>query len=162
VLAFGVVCALLHAQRTGRGQVVDAAIVDGVAALARMLHTFIVKGTCEDAPGVNHLDGGAPFYDTYACADGKHVAVVRSKPHSSAPTLENPGLAGDPACGSNLARQVFCEVPGKYSQRLLHASVRHQPPRRPQPRHLERRPRRSFATLGKSGRAANHGVEPVN
>src|SRR6202000_1555015 len=68
-LAFGVCAALLHARAGGVGQVVDAAIVDGAASLTGMLHGFLGMGAWRDERGVNLLDGGAPFYDTYRCAD---------------------------------------------------------------------------------------------
>lgn len=74
--AFGIVCALLSAARTGRGQVVDAAMVDGVALLTAKLQGLRAAGLFSDEPGTNYLDTGAPFYDTYRCADGRHVAVA--------------------------------------------------------------------------------------
>ena len=95
-LAFGVVAALLHARETGRGQVVDAAIVDGVAAIAGMIHGFLNSGEWEDRAGVNLLDGGAPFYDTYACADGRYVAVGALEPRFYRALVDRLGLAGDP------------------------------------------------------------------
>ncbi len=75
MLAFGMVCALLEASRSGEGQVVDAAMVDGAALLMTMFHGFRAMGMWSDEPGTNLLDGGAPFYDTYECADGKYIAV---------------------------------------------------------------------------------------
>ncbi len=75
LLAFGLVAALLHAGRTGEGQVVDAAIVDGTALLTGMIHGLRIDGAWQDDRGVNLLDGGAPFYDVYACADGGFLAV---------------------------------------------------------------------------------------
>src|SRR5438270_122507 len=74
VLAFGIVCALLERERSGEGQVVDAAMVDGAALLATAFHTYAGFGVQEQR-GANHLDGGAPFYHVYETADGKHVAV---------------------------------------------------------------------------------------
>lgn len=75
LLAFGVLCAVIHARGTGCGQVVDAAIVDGTVALTGLIQGLLAGGAWEDRRGVNLLDGGAPFYGTYACADGRHVAV---------------------------------------------------------------------------------------
>jgi len=75
VLAFGLVAALLHASRTGEGQVVDAAIVDGTALLTGMIHGLRLDGVWQDERGVNLLDTGAPFYDVYVCADGGFLAV---------------------------------------------------------------------------------------
>ena len=74
-LAFGMVCALLEAQNSGQGQVVDAAMVDGAASLMTMTYGMHADGTWLDRRASNLLDGGVPFYDTYRCADGKHVSV---------------------------------------------------------------------------------------
>lgn len=74
-LVVGILAALQARQRTGEGQVVDAAMVDGAASLVSMLYAMAGSGHWQDVRGVNLLDGGAPFYDTYACADGRFVAV---------------------------------------------------------------------------------------
>jgi alpha-methylacyl-CoA racemase len=75
LLGFGVVCALLEAQRSGKGQVIDAAMVDGAALLASMFHGFLKAKTWSEERGGNILDTGAPWYDVYETADGKHVAI---------------------------------------------------------------------------------------
>lgn len=80
MLAFGVVCALLEAQRSGRGQVVDAAITDGTALLSALMYSFKAAGQWSNARENNLLDGGAPFYATYVCADGKCVSVGALEP----------------------------------------------------------------------------------
>lgn len=80
LLAFGMLAALLHAQRTGTGQVVDAAMTDGSALLMSMIWGFRSMGRWSDARGTNLLDGGAPFYDTYATADGRWIAVGAIEP----------------------------------------------------------------------------------
>ena len=74
-LVIGVLAALVERMTSGRGQVVDVAMVDGVATLSTMVHSMIAAGMWQDQRGVNLFDGGAPFYDTYECADGKYVAV---------------------------------------------------------------------------------------
>jgi alpha-methylacyl-CoA racemase len=74
-LAFGVVCALLEAQRSGQGQVVDAAMVDGSATLMAPMFGLYSQGSWKDERGVNVLDTGAPWYDTYATKDGKWLAI---------------------------------------------------------------------------------------
>jgi alpha-methylacyl-CoA racemase len=74
-LALGVVAALWEARESGRGQVVDAAIVDGTAALATMTYSMLAGGAWRDERGVNLLDTGAPYYDVYETADGRHMAV---------------------------------------------------------------------------------------
>jgi alpha-methylacyl-CoA racemase len=74
-LAFGVVCALLEAQRSGKGQVVDAGMVDGSATLMALMFGLHAQGTWKDERGVNVLDTGAPWYDTYRTKDGRWLAV---------------------------------------------------------------------------------------
>ena len=84
--AFGIVCALLEATRSGQGQVVDVSMVDGAALLTARMQGLRAAGLFSDEPGTNHVDNGAPFYDTYRCADGRFVAVVRSRPTSTGPS----------------------------------------------------------------------------
>ena len=74
-LVVGVLAALHPARATGTGQVVDAAIVDGAAHLASMIHGMLASGGWQDRRGVNLLDGGCPFYGTYETADGRYMAV---------------------------------------------------------------------------------------
>ncbi|WP_439514523.1 CaiB/BaiF CoA transferase family protein [Oceanibaculum nanhaiense] len=76
LLAFGLVCALLEAQRSGKGQVVDAAMVDGAALLGTMFFGLRAAGIHGEPRGRNLLDSGAPHYEVYECADGKYVAVA--------------------------------------------------------------------------------------
>lgn len=75
LLAFGMVCALQEAQRSGRGQVVDAAMSDGSALLMSMLYGYLAMGRWRVGRGTNFLDGSAPFYRCYQCADGQWLAV---------------------------------------------------------------------------------------
>jgi alpha-methylacyl-CoA racemase len=96
-LAFGVVCALLHARATGEGQVVDAAIVDGAASVTGLLQGYLSAGAWRDQRGVNLLDGGAPFYDTYRCADDRWVAVGALEPRFFRAMLDKLDLSEDPA-----------------------------------------------------------------
>src|SRR6185295_5880953 len=74
-LAFGIVSALLEAQRSGQGQTVDAAMVDGAALLAAMFSGFLAARQWNEERGTNVLDTGAPWYDVYETADGKYVAI---------------------------------------------------------------------------------------
>lgn len=80
IAAFGIVCALVAALQSGRGQVVDASMVDGVALLTAKLQGLRAAGLYSDEPGTNWLDGGAPFYNVYRCADGRHLAVGALEP----------------------------------------------------------------------------------
>jgi alpha-methylacyl-CoA racemase len=79
-LAFGVVCALVERASSGRGQVVDAAMVDGVAILMTMIHGLRAMGNWTLERGTNLLDTGAPFYETYECLDGKYISVGSIEP----------------------------------------------------------------------------------
>jgi alpha-methylacyl-CoA racemase len=88
LLAFGVLCAVLEARGSGQGQVVDAAMTDGAALLGAMMYGLRAHGSWDDRREANLLDGGAPFYDTYACADGKFVAVGAIEPQFYARLLE--------------------------------------------------------------------------
>lgn len=94
-LAYGVVCALFEAQRSGRGQVVDAAMVDGVMQLVAPFYFMHDLGMHTDELGTNLFDGGAPFYNVYETKDGKYVSVAPIEPHFYALLLEKMGL--DPA-----------------------------------------------------------------
>src|SRR5690606_20550667 len=79
-LTTGVLAALFHAQNTGVGQVVDCAMIDGVSALMSVLHGFLAAGEWQDARQANFLDGGAPYYDVYRCADDRWVAIGAVEP----------------------------------------------------------------------------------
>lgn len=92
MLAFGVACALLEATRSGQGQVVDAAMSDGVAILCSLFYSLNAEGVQDMHRQSNFLDGGAHFYRTYACADGRHIAVGAIEPPFYALLLELLGL----------------------------------------------------------------------
>ncbi len=92
-LLVGVLAALQARERTGRGQVVDAAMVDGATSLITMVYGMLNAGLWRDERAANLLDGGAPFYDTYACADGRFVAVGALEPQFYAALLDGLGLA---------------------------------------------------------------------
>jgi len=80
LLAFGMVCALYEARKSGQGQVVDAAMTDGSATLMTMIHGLKAAGIWTDKPGTNLLDTGAHFYDTYETADDKFIAIGAIEP----------------------------------------------------------------------------------
>jgi alpha-methylacyl-CoA racemase len=94
-LAFGVVAALLEAQKSGKGQVVDASMVDGSAYLAAMVHGMYAQGVWKDERGVNILDTGAPWYDVYETKDGKWVSIGSIESRFYRDLLERLGLAGE-------------------------------------------------------------------
>lgn len=96
MLAFGVVAAVLHARSSGTGQVVDCAMVDGAAILSAMTYTFLGNGQWKDERGVNLLDSGTHFYDTYETSDGKWISLGSIEPQFYALLMEKTGLAGDP------------------------------------------------------------------
>lgn len=91
-LVCGVLAALWERERSGEGQVIDAAMVDGASVLAQMMWSMLGQGIWRDEPGVNLLDGGAPYYDTYVCADGRYMAVGALEPQFYAALLEGLGL----------------------------------------------------------------------
>jgi alpha-methylacyl-CoA racemase len=80
LLAFGIACALVEAQRSGKGQVVDAAMVDGASLLAVMFSGMMAAGRWSETRGDNVLDTGAPWYDAYETSDGKYVAIGSIEP----------------------------------------------------------------------------------
>jgi alpha-methylacyl-CoA racemase len=95
-LAFGTVCGILEARTSGQGQVVDAAMVDGAAVLMSMIWGFRTLGIFnEDVRGTNMLDTGAPFYDSYRCADGKEIALGSLESQFYAELLRLTGLDGE-------------------------------------------------------------------
>jgi alpha-methylacyl-CoA racemase len=93
-LVVGVLAALLERAGSGRGQVVDAAMVDGASSLVTMIYGMLGTGLWRDRRASNLLDGGAPFYDTYACRDGGHVAVGALEPQFYAAFVAGLGLEG--------------------------------------------------------------------
>lgn len=92
LLAFGIVCALLEAQRSGQGQVVDAAMVDGSIALMAMFIGMQKQGRWNDAVGTNVLSGAAHYYDTYETGDGKFISIGPLEPQLYALLIEKLGL----------------------------------------------------------------------
>jgi alpha-methylacyl-CoA racemase len=93
MLALGIVSALFERDRSGHGQVVDAAMVDGAALLTTFLHGMHANGLWAGDRGTNVLDGGAPFYDTYETSDGKYMAVGCVEPQFYAEFLNTLGIA---------------------------------------------------------------------
>ena len=95
LLAFGIVCALLEAQRSGEGQVIDAAMVDGAALLTTFVYGLRAMGLWHDERGTNMLDTGAHYYDVYETADGEYVSIGSIEPQFYAELLRLTGLEGE-------------------------------------------------------------------
>jgi alpha-methylacyl-CoA racemase len=109
LLALGILAALVERASSGRGQVIDAAMVDGSALLTSFLYGFRARGAWSDERGTNLLDGGAPFYDTYQTADGRYVAVGALEPQFYAALLRGLGLA-DAGLPAQLDRSGWPEL----------------------------------------------------
>jgi alpha-methylacyl-CoA racemase len=92
LLAFGIACAVIESRSSGRGQTIDAAMVDGAATLATMFGGMLATGAWTEARGANVLDGGAPWYDTYETKDGRFVAIGAIEPKFYRELLERLGL----------------------------------------------------------------------
>lgn len=104
LLAFGIVCALLAARESGEGQVVDAAMVDGVAAQIAMHRGMLAAGRWQDEREANLLDGAAPFYRCYRCADGRYLAVGAIEPKFYAELLDKLGIDEPPSTQHDTSR----------------------------------------------------------
>ena len=96
MLAFGMVSAILSARTTGKGQVIDCAMTEGAAVLMGMIWGFRGMGAWADERGVNMLDTGAHFYDTFECADGKFISIGSIEPQFYALLRQLTGLDADP------------------------------------------------------------------
>lgn len=94
-LLVGILSALWERERSGKGQVIDAAMVDGSSVLAAMMWSFRGQGMWSDERGVNMLDTGAPYYDTYETADGKYMSVGSIEPQFYAEMLQKLGIDGE-------------------------------------------------------------------
>lgn len=115
LLAFGVVTALLETQRSGIGQVVDAAMIDGAASLTTMLHGLWLSGMWQPVRGTNLLDTGAPFYEVYETADGGYMAVGALEPQFFAALLEGLGLTEDDT-GSQMDRTGWPAMKERFAE----------------------------------------------
>lgn len=96
MLAFGLLAGILSAGTTGKGQVIDCAMVDGAAILSAMTYTLFAAGMWKDERGVNLLDGAAPYYDTYETADGKWISIGSLEQPFYDLLLDKLGLGSDP------------------------------------------------------------------
>ena len=124
LLAFALLAGILSARATGKGQVIDCAMIDGAALIAAQTWTLLAAGMWEDARGANLLDSGAAFYDSYECADGKWVAIGALEPQFFAVLKERLGLAssqGEPALRDELTA-LFRTEPRDHWCTLLEGS----------------------------------------
>ncbi|MSP96370.1 MAG: CoA transferase [Betaproteobacteria bacterium] len=94
LLAFGIAAGLVEAQRSGKGQVIDAAMCEGASLLGAMFHGMLASKRWKEEPATNFLDTGAPWYDTYETRDGRHVSIGSIEARFYADLLERLGLAG--------------------------------------------------------------------
>ena len=95
LLAFGIAAALVEAQRSGKGQVVDAAMCEGASLLSTMFHGMLASKRWTEERGANFLDSGAPWYGAYETKDGKHVSIGSIEGRFYADLLERLGMAGE-------------------------------------------------------------------
>jgi alpha-methylacyl-CoA racemase len=105
-LAFGLLAGVIHARSSGEGQVVDCAMSDGAASLMAMFYGFKASGAWTSERRANLLDGGAHFYDTYPCADGKWISIASIEPQFYALLLEKTGLT-DPEFSAQMDRSAW-------------------------------------------------------
>ncbi|MGN6514987.1 MAG: CaiB/BaiF CoA transferase family protein [Rhizomicrobium sp.] len=105
-LAFGIACGIIEAKRSGKGQVVDAAMTDGAASLMTMFYGMSASGFWQDKRGVNMLDSGTHFYDTYETKDGKFVALGSIEPQFYKELMEKTGIT-DPAFTAQMDRNAW-------------------------------------------------------
>jgi alpha-methylacyl-CoA racemase len=115
LLAFGIVCALFEAQKSGQGQVIDAAMIDGSAALMAMIYGLRASGFWKDERGVNLLDSGAHFYDAYETADSKYISVGSIEPQFYALLLQHAGI-DDPDFKNQLDLKKWPEFKEKITE----------------------------------------------
>lgn len=115
LLAFGMVCALLEAKTSGKGQVVDAAMVDGASILMTMMYGFRAGDMWKDERGTNLLDTGAHFYDTYETKDGKWIALGSIEPQFYALLKQHAGLT-DPDFASQMDQSKWPELKEKIAK----------------------------------------------
>lgn len=116
-LAFGLLAGVIHARATGEGQVIDCAMSDGAASLMAMFYGFKAAGIWKDERRANMLDGGAHFYDTYQCSDGKWISIGSIEPQFYALLLEKTGIT-DPEFADQMNRDKWPSLKAKLAKVL--------------------------------------------
>jgi alpha-methylacyl-CoA racemase len=119
MLAFGMVSALLHAQKTGQGQIIDTAMTDGAAVLMSMIWGFRANGIWSDDRGTNMLDTGAHFYDTYETSDGKWLSIGSIEPQFYAELRARAGLVEDKDFDAQMDRSQWPALKAKLTALFL-------------------------------------------
>lgn len=119
MLAFGMVSALLHAAKTGQGQIIDAAMTDGAAALNAMIWGFRANGIWSDDRGTNMLDTGTHFYDTYETSDGKWISLGSIEPQFYAELRQRAGLTEDKDFDAQMDRKMWGPLKDKLTALFL-------------------------------------------
>ncbi len=114
-LLFGIMAALFERQKSGKGQVIDAAMCEGVPAMMGLLHQWQAKGTWRDTREANLLDGGAPFYRCYACSDGGFISVGCLEPQFFAEFIRLSGR-DQAECATQNDRSTWPEMRAQYAQ----------------------------------------------
>ncbi len=114
-LAFGILAGVIHARASGQGQVIDCAMSDGAASLMAMFYGFKASGMWTDNRRDNMLDGGAHFYDTYQCSDGKWISIGSIEPQFYALLLEKTGIT-DPAFQQQMDRAQWPALKAKLAE----------------------------------------------
>jgi alpha-methylacyl-CoA racemase len=118
LMAFGVACALVEAGRSGQGQVIDAAMVDGAAALMAMMWGFHAMGIWGPA-GTNILDTGAPFYDTYETSDGLYISLGSLEPQFYAELITRLGLTDDVELAGQMNQTTWPDLRERFTALFL-------------------------------------------
>ncbi len=118
LMAFGVVCALVESGRSGQGQVIDAAMIDGSAVLMAMMWGFKALGMWGER-GTNMLDTGAPFYDTYETADGGFVSLGSLEPQFYAELIERLGLTDEVSLGDQMNTATHEDLRARFTALFL-------------------------------------------
>ena len=114
LLAIGMLAAMMNAQETGKGQVVDAAMIDGSALSTTLLYALFQSGNWTLNRQDNFLDGAAYWYDTYECADGKYVSIGSIEPEFHALLLEKLGLEDDPDFAQQYKKDRWPELKARF------------------------------------------------
>ena len=160
-LAFGVACGIIEAKKSGKGQIIDAAMTDGAASLMTMFYGMSASGFWQDQRGSNMLDSGAHFYDTYETKDGKFVAIGSIEPQFYKELMEKTGITDRtfaaqmdrdawPALKEKLAAVVKTKTRDEWDATMLGSDVCYAPvlSLSEAPKHPHNLARKTFVEIG--------------